>query len=76
MATTIDPPSEGWADVGGRKWHYLRDGRSLCGKWMTGGVFGSAKIYDADQGPLADKPSATDCAACWRKRKAEEDKAA
>lgn len=31
----MSEPTEGWADVGAGRWHYIKpDGRSLCGRWM------------------------------------------
>lgn len=31
---------EGWKGlINARKWHYFRDGKSLCGKWMNLGRY-------------------------------------
>lgn len=51
---------KGWASyVDQDKWHYVRDGVSLCGKWKFAGP-----IYAHDQ--KGHKPRGGDCAACWR----------
>lgn len=52
---------EGWGHpVSTRKFHYFRDSRSLCGRWMFTGDLEP----DGPKGP-------DDCAACRRKRDAE-----
>ena len=54
---------EGWGHPGhyqSRKWHYFREARSLCGKWMFTGVL--------EQGS-DDSPD--NCASCKRKRAKE-----
>jgi hypothetical protein len=59
--------SEGWAFLwNSKKWHYFRDGRSLCGRWMC-------FSYDVDEKEKIDSPD--NCAACKRKRLKELEKA-
>jgi len=54
--------AEGWAaPVNTRRWHYFRDGRSLCGRW---GYFGS--LWDQSLQYVSK-----DCAECRRRRDAE-----
>lgn len=58
--------NEGWTWLlNASKWHYFRNGRSLCGKWMLpgGGSF-----------PAAADDSDHNCAACKRKREVEKRK--
>lgn len=51
---------EGWTWlINSRKWHYFRDGRSICGKFM---LLGNPELE-----PFGDK-SPDNCAACQRKR--------
>lgn len=39
MATNNNKPKEGWKWLtNSTKWHYFRDGRSLCRRWMTFGT--------------------------------------
>ncbi len=53
---------EGWTWLyNSRKWHFFRNGRSLCGNFLllqTGELEG-------------DKDSPDTCAACWKKRQHE-----
>ena len=51
-------PKEGWAP-GGKKWHYFKDRRSLCGRYA---VFAQVPL---EQG---DYMSVDNCAACFRRR--------
>lgn len=56
---------EGWApgSFGSQKWHYYRDGRSLCGRY---GWIGALNFEQGnDQSP-------DNCAACRKKREKEE----
>jgi len=56
--------TEGWNWIfNARKWHYFRDGRSLCGRWMT-----LTMPNDLETGNLN---SPDNCKACVRKRKKE-----
>lgn len=58
--------NEGWSrPADARKWHYFRDGRSLCGRW---GMRRSRHLEPDDE------PSADDCAACRRTLDAEKGK--
>ena len=51
---------EGWTWlIGTPKWHYFREGRSLCGKWM---LLGNPEL---DQ---RDFKSKDNCMACFKKR--------
>lgn len=60
-------PTEGWVTlVNSRKFHYVRDGRSLCKGWAYLGA-----TFDSDDGKLGGAPQRGDCAACWRARKKE-----
>lgn len=55
-------PTEGWVFASNfRKAHYVRAGKSLCGKWAYLG-----KDFDGD-----DAGGPADCAACKKKRAAE-----
>ena len=59
MATS----DEGWAEpTKSRKYHYFRNGRSLCGRW---GFFGEL------QGDEPYAKSECDCRECWRRREKE-----
>lgn len=54
---------EGWTwIVGAAKWHYMRNGRSLCGKWM---LLGKPEL---EQG---NDSSPDNCVACRRKLEKE-----
>jgi hypothetical protein len=54
-----DSASLGWAKIDGSpKWHFVRDGKSLCGRWM---YLGRNKL------DLGNDDSADNCAACRRK---------
>lgn len=58
--------AEGWTYlINSKKWHYFRDGRSLCGKWA---YFGSS---DFEKGK-DNHPK--NCSACVKKRAAETNK--
>ena len=60
---------EGWGrPIASRKFHYFRQSRSLCRKWMFTG-------FDPDTADqvLSEKPQRDDCLACWRMRKAEQE---
>lgn len=55
--------AEGWTWlINSRKWHYFRDGRSLCGG------FALLSDKDLEQG---NNCSPDNCAKCRRKREAE-----
>jgi hypothetical protein len=59
--------AEGWAFIiGSTKWHYMRDHRSICGKWM---VLGNPEV---EQGNDA---SPDNCKACRTKLEKEQAKA-
>jgi len=60
-------PTEGWKwIVNAPKWHYFRDGRSLCGKWMCLG-----KSFEQGNDDSPDN-----CVACRKKLSAEKARAA
>ena len=51
---------EGWTWLyNSKKWHYFRDGRSLCGKW---GRFGSPDTLEQGKDDSPDN-----CAVCRKK---------
>lgn len=57
----VDEVNEGWCQPWkSRKWHYFRNGRSLCGKWGFPGRLTAG---------MDDSPD--NCAVCKRKRLAE-----
>jgi len=61
---------EGWYKFSNAaKWHYMRAGRSLCGKWgmLARMDPGSTEPFDES----STKPGPDDCVSCWRKRKAD-----
>ena len=63
MAEQVSETREGWAFItNSPKWHYLRNGRSLCGKWMV------LRTTYFEQG---NENSRDNCAACRKKRLAE-----
>jgi len=52
---------EGWNWIfGSPKWHYFRDGKSLCGKWMILGKNESAETGNDE--------SKSNCKVCSRKK--------
>ena len=56
---------EGWGSLtNASAAHYFRDGRSLCGRWMTLGP----PRWESDQ-TKGEEPSRGDgtCKTCWRK---------
>jgi len=56
---------EGWALIfNSPKWHYMRKGRSLCGKWM---IVGKLRL---EQG---NDTSPDNCKACMKKLLKEKD---
>jgi hypothetical protein len=56
---------EGWTYLfGAPKWHYFRDGRSLCGRWMCLGS-------DFEAG---NDTSPDNCTTCTKKRMRELEK--
>jgi len=61
---------EGWAMPSERskKFHFFRDGKSLCGKWATwlGSLEPDSGFPGINYG--LDPGSEADCAACGRKR--------
>lgn len=58
LASTPALP-HGWATIEGtRKWHFFRDGKSLCGGWA---YFGRNSLE------LGNDASEENCAACRRK---------
>lgn len=55
---------EGWTWLhNSRKWHYFRDNRSLCGKYML--------LKRPSEGYEGDVESLDNCAVCARKRAKE-----
>ena len=59
----MENKTEGWMKLDNAKlWHYFRDGRSLCGKWMT-----FSQNYDETEN--IDSPD--NCKACKNKRSKE-----
>jgi hypothetical protein len=51
---------EGWAFLwNSKKWHYFRDCRSLCGRWLC-------LSYDVEKEEKIDSPD--NCAECRRRR--------
>jgi len=52
-----------WFPFNSRKAHYIRHGRSFCGRW---GYLGDGSSLEQK-----DFKSRDDCAACWRKRAKE-----
>ena len=55
---------EGWTWLqNSPKWHYFRDGRSLCSKW---GLWGNLKFAETEN---LDSPD--NCKACATKRRKE-----
>ena len=59
----METKTEGWIKTDNAKlWHYFRDGRSLCGKWMT-----FSQNYDETEN--IDSPD--NCKACKNKRSKE-----
>lgn len=61
----LEEKAEGWAWLtNGRKRHYFRDTRSLCGKWAYGGK-------DLENDDIDDPFFPGNCMGCQRKRWAE-----
>lgn len=61
----VDPKTEGWTwTQGGRKWHYYRNGRAICGGMM---LF----AHPGEGYELGNNDSKDNCAACKRKKLAE-----
>ncbi len=59
----MSKPVEGWwRPDNSTRWHYLRGGRSLCGKWAC---LGQPVLAPGDDG------HPDNCAACRKKRLAE-----
>jgi hypothetical protein len=59
LPQTTTKPTEGWTWlIGSPRWHYMRENRSLCGKWAC---FGKPTL---EQGNDA---SPDNCAACRKK---------
>jgi hypothetical protein len=59
--------NEGWGYISNSpKWHYFRNGRSLCGRW---GSFGRTDLEQGNDG------SPDNCKACRTKITAEKAKA-
>ena len=57
---------EGWTFLwNSKKWHYFRDGRSLCRRWMC-------LSYTPDEKELIDSPD--NCAECKKRRMKELEK--
>lgn len=55
--------TEGWTWLwNSPKWHYFRNGRSLCRNW---GLFAKSQPFQAD----AESPD--NCKECWRRRQKE-----
>ena len=62
-ATVCSARPEGWKPLmNSQKWHYFREGRSLCRKWMC--------LGDGELDPRTMK-SPDNCAECYRRRMAE-----
>lgn len=56
------PPKEGWTDIlNAKKFHYIRDFRSLCGAWF----------YVGDDLDVNSAPHANDCKTCARRLQKE-----
>ncbi len=55
--TTIIKINEGWISGLGEKYHYIREGRSLCRRWA---YLGLNAHLQADTG----KPNSGDCKTC------------
>lgn len=56
--------SEGWTWMhNSRKWHYFRDGKSLCRNWML--------LRNPSEGFSGDMDSSDNCADCARRRAKE-----
>lgn len=56
---------EGWVSLmNSRKYHYARDGETLCGRYM---YLGNSFEEDGQM----NTPKKDDCLTCWKKRKAE-----
>lgn len=65
-ASAAQTRSEGWTWLfNATKFHYIRDGRSLCGRW------GAFKIVDWQDDLPQDTPSPDECMGCWRIRQKE-----
>ena len=57
--------AEGWVHfLNATKWHYVREGRSLCRRW---GYLGRA--FEPE-----DVESPDNCRECWRRRQKEKEK--
>lgn len=52
---------EGWRKLNSKKWHYFRNGKSLCMKWMS-----FSEDFDTDVGDSPDN-----CKKCQMKRNKE-----
>ena len=64
-----DPKPEGWTFLhNARKWHYFRNSRALCGRWMYLGP-----DEDLEQG---NDESKDNCPTCVKKLLKEREKAA
>jgi len=60
---SVDERSEGWGFLSNAKRaHYLRDGRSLCRKWL---VLSAPEWVRTQERAAAPGPD--DCKACWKK---------
>ena len=61
MSEAIDKRVEGWTWThGGRKWHYYRDSRAICGGWLL-------LKHPSEGYEIGNDDSADNCAACKRK---------
>lgn len=57
----VDSKVEGWTwHIGGRKWHYYRDYRAVCGGMML-------LVHPSEGYQLGNDESPDNCAACKRK---------
>ncbi len=62
-------PTEGWTWLyNSKKWHYFRNGKSLCSKWEL--------LRHPSDGYSTDADSPDNCAECARRRAKELEKTA
>lgn len=60
-----DPKTEGWTwHQGGRKWHYYREKRAICGGMLL-------LVHPSEGYELGSDNSPDNCAACKRRRLVE-----
>ena len=59
--------TEGWVAIfNSTRYHYVRNEKSLCGKWLYLG-----REFSSDGGDVGDKPGPDDCKKCWAERAEE-----